>query len=103
MPRDATLHVEQPVLISKIDDKDKSFQYKDYNNYSIIDQKVSSITSGYRNFDRIEIPETVTFIGGNSFHSCTNLKRINIPSSIRTIKKVIFVAVYYLKSINYLQ
>jgi len=40
--------------------------------------RVARITS-------VVIPDTVTYIGGQAFHGCVNLKQINLPKSLKVI------------------
>ena len=81
------------VIISRIEDHDKTFQNNKYINAIKILPEVKVITGGYQNgffegcsLTEINIPETVTLICGGALNSCTNLKKIIFPSSIKTIE-----------------
>ena len=45
---------------------------------------------GNKEIKKVEIPSTVTKIGGLAFHNCTNLEEIDIPASVTTIGDAAF-------------
>ena len=55
---------------------------------------------GCRNLNSIEIPNSVTAIGGGAFADCSGLESITIPNSVTTIGKFVFWGCSSLKHIT---
>lgn len=49
---------------------------------------------------KLDIPDTVTYIGDDAFGFCINLEHILLPSKINKISKELFISCYKLKDID---
>ena len=64
--------------------------YREQNNIKSIEipNTVTKINESFAYFEKLEsvnIPESITYIGGNTFYNCGNLNEINFPSNIQYI------------------
>ena len=51
---------------------------------------MTQVIGGPLDLTSIELPETITTIGGNAFGGCENLSSINLPASVTQIEKQAF-------------